>query len=68
MPVIGEVTIARMALSHIGASSIESLSEDSAEAKEANTWYAVSRQTALEAFNWNFARKRQLLAVHGDAA
>lgn len=69
MAIISEVKIARMALSHIGARSrIESLTENSTEAKEANLWYDFTRRQTLEAFDWDFARKRLQLALHGDAA
>ncbi len=64
---ISAVLIGRMALSHIGARSrIESLNEDSNEAKEVNLWYDFARKQVLEGFNWNFARKRIVLALHGD--
>jgi len=66
---ISPVVIGRMALSHIGARSrIESLTENSNEAKEVNLWYDFARKQTLEAFNWNHARKRITLALHGDDA
>ena len=69
MATISSVKIANMALSHVGAkSSIESFTENSAEARQVNLWYDYSRLQALEAFNWNFARKRITLAVHSEAA
>ena len=62
------VSISNMAISHVGANStIESLTEDSPEAKAANIWYNPARRQTLKAYNWNFARKRQTLAAHGDA-
>lgn len=64
---ISEVSICNMALSLVGASSsIESLTEDSAEANECNIWYTFSRRLALAANDWSFARRRQTLATHGD--
>ena len=58
-----------MALSHIGArSTIESFTENSAEARQINLWYEYSRLQALESFNWNFALKRITMAVHSEAA
>jgi len=64
---ISPVLIGRMALSHIGARSrIESLTENSTEAKELNLWFDFARKQTLEAFDWNFARKRITLALHGD--
>jgi hypothetical protein len=61
---ISNVTIANMALSHIGArSAIQSLTEDSTEASQANMWYEYSLKQALEAYDWAFARKRVALAL-----
>ena len=68
MAVISKVRIANMALSFIGAkSTIESLTEDSAEAKECNLWYDYSRLQTLSTYDWSFARRRQTLATHADA-
>ena len=65
---ISEVRICRMALSHVGAdTSIESITEDSPEAKQCNVWYTFSRKQTLAVFDWNFARKRQTLATHSEA-
>lgn len=64
---ISPVLIGRMALSHVGARSIiESFDEESGEAKEINLWYDFARKQTLEAFDWNFARKRLALAGHDD--
>lgn len=64
---VSDTGIANMALSHVGArSSIESLTEKSTEARLCLTWYDYSRRTVLEAHDWNFARKRLTLALHGD--
>lgn len=64
---ISPVGIANMALSHIGAkSTIESFTENSSAAKQANIWYDYSRLQVLEAYDWSFARKRRTLALHGD--
>lgn len=66
---LSAVKIANMALSNIGArSTIESLDEPSAEAKQCKLWYDFARVSTLEAYNWNFARKRQALAEHSEAA
>ena len=60
---ISAVKIGNMALSHIGDdSTIESLTEDSAQAAQINLWYDYARVQVLEAFDWSFARKRQILA------
>jgi len=67
MASISIVRICNMALSNIGAkSTIESLTEGSAESNECNLWYDWSRLQALEAFDWSFARRRLTLATHGD--
>lgn len=64
---ISRVTIANMALSHIGAkSNIESLSEGSAESNVCNLWYDHARRKTLEMYDWNFARKRLTLSAHTD--
>lgn len=69
MASVDAVTIANLALSHLGArSSIESLTESSPHAKQANLWYHFAREQALAANDWNFARKRLALAVHADDA
>lgn len=64
---ISTVQIANFALSKIGTdSTIESLTEDSAEAKECNLWYEHSRLQALAAYDWSFARVTEELSAHGD--
>lgn len=69
MAVLSAVDIANLALSHVGQEgSIESLSEESAEAKECNRWYDQARREALGVHDWSFARKRQVLTLHGDDA
>ena len=67
MATISPTRIANLALSNVGTkSTIESLSEDSAEANECDLWYEFAREEALKAHNWSFARKRFTLALHGD--
>lgn len=57
-----------MALAHVGArSTIESISEASAEARQCNLWFDPCRKQVLKVQNWNFARKRLALAAHADA-
>lgn len=64
---ISPIGIANMALSHIGAkSTIESFTEKSSEAEQSNIWYDYSRLQVLEAYDWNFARKRVTISLHGD--
>lgn len=61
------VAIGNMALGHVASRvTIESFTEQSAEAGQVNLWYDISRLQTLEAFNWNFARRRQALALHSD--
>lgn len=67
MAIISKVRIANMALSNVGAkSTIELLTEDSAEAQSVDLWYEYSRMQTLEAHNWSFARKRLILADHSE--
>lgn len=56
-----------MALSNVGASPIESITENTAEGKQCNAWYTFARRQALEAYDWGFARRRLTLTTHGDA-
>ncbi len=64
---LSSVQIANLALGKIGAdSTIESLTENSAEANIVNLWFEHSREQTLSAFNWQFARKREALATHAD--
>lgn len=58
-----DVTVCNMALSHIGKDSIQLLTEASVQAEACNTFYENSRDAALEAVDWNFARHRQSLAL-----
>jgi len=69
MAIISDVRIANMALSNVGAkSNIEAIGENSPEGTQTELWYDYSRLQTLAAFDWSFARKRQTLALHGDAA
>jgi len=64
---ISSVQIANMALSHIGDNStIESLTENSSQAKTVNLWFHFARQLTLAAWDWSFARKREAIAEHDD--
>ena len=64
---ISDTRIANMSLSHVGArESIQALSEKSTEAETARLWFEFSRRQTLEAFDWNFARKRITLTKHGE--
>ncbi len=67
MAEISDTLIANMALTHVGAENdIESLLEETIEAKACNTWYDFSLLQTLEAFDWSFARRRVVLTLHGD--
>lgn len=56
-----------MALDNIGAAAnIELIGENTFLGRLANRWYDPCRIMALEAFDWSFARKRLILATHGD--
>lgn len=64
---VNKVTLANMALSHIGAkNTLQALTEASAEAKQCNLWYEPSRRKTLMAYDWNFARRRLALAEHSE--
>lgn len=64
MASISSVKICNMAISHVGDdSTIESLSESSAEAAACSIWYDWSRIQTLEGHNWDFAIKRATLAL-----
>lgn len=60
--------IANLALSHMHSEGkIENIEiERTAEAKAANLWYDRCRRLALADMDLGFARRRSLLAAHGD--
>ena len=66
--VFSKTRIANLALSHIrNKSVIENVdTESSTEAQSAKLWYDVARQQVLTDSDWGFARKRLILAEHGD--
>ncbi len=64
---VDQVSISNLALSTLGTrSTIESLDENTPEAQQAKQWYDHSLTQALQVADWNFARKRQTLALHAD--
>lgn len=64
---IDKVAIGNMALSLIGArSTIGSLDENSAEAAQIKIWYAFALASALQSYNWSFARRRVDLLQYTD--
>jgi hypothetical protein len=63
---ISNVTIANMALSHIGGGTIAAMDEASTAARQCNLWYTTALKHTLSLYHWSFARKRATLALHGD--
>lgn len=64
-----KVEICNMAISHLRASSIAALTDNSIEAKYCTLFYDTARRAALEAFDWNFARRKltlQLIKEYDD--
>ena len=57
------IEICNLALNHIGAASISSLSESSVEAEKCNAIYEQCRDMVLSAHDWNFAHKEEELAL-----
>jgi hypothetical protein len=63
-----DVDICNRALSRLGTrATISALDENSTEARTASIWYAATRDTLLRAHDWNFARRRVVLAEQGAA-
>jgi hypothetical protein len=63
-----DVDICNRALSRLGTrATISALDENSTEARTVSIWYAATRDTLLRAHDWNFARRRVLLAEQGTA-
>lgn len=65
---VSEVSICNQALAHIGAEAlIESLSENTEEARFSNIYYASARDSLLRGHQWNFATRYVKLAKIGTA-
>jgi len=62
-----EVSISNLALQLLGAARITSLTEDSVNAREANSCYAEMRDLELEKHRWRFAVARASLAASATA-
>lgn len=63
-----DVDICNRALSRLGTrATISALDENSTEARTASIWYGATRDTLLRAHDWNFARRRVVLAEQGAA-
>ncbi len=61
-----KVAIANGALQHLGASRIESLSQDSPNARSLNAAYDRARKKLLRKYDWGFATRRASIAADGD--
>ena len=70
MPVgVDKVHICNLAISLVGSTGfIEALTESSKAAGLCKKWYDTARLATLEAFNWSFAKKSQVLALHAADA
>jgi hypothetical protein len=65
---ITEVDICNRALSRLGTrATVAALDENSSEARTVAIWYAATRDSLLRVHDWNFARRRVLLAAQGVA-
>lgn len=58
-----DVTICNLALSHLGAAAINSMTDATKEARNCQLHYAVSRDFVLRDHPWNFATRREYLAL-----
>jgi hypothetical protein len=59
---VANIDICNLALDHLGAEYITSLSEDTPQAIACNQQYDICRRSLLRAHPWNFASKRASLA------
>jgi hypothetical protein len=57
------IEICNIALSNLGAGTINALDEASQEGRQCNLRYAIARDSALRAYPWNFATKIIALAT-----
>lgn len=55
---LADADLANMALAHLGATTITSLTENSTEARTARLFFDTARQAVLRDFAWPFATKR----------
>ena len=58
-----QIQICNLALAHLGASSISSITEASREAQVCKLHYDLARDSVLREHPWNFATKRLALAL-----
>jgi hypothetical protein len=61
-----KVQIANSALQRLGAKRIESLSENSPNARSMNAAYDPARKKLLRKYDWGFAIRRASIAADGD--
>ncbi len=60
------IEICNLALNHVGAGTISSFESPTKEARTVKLLYNTLRDTVLEDHDWNFARRRQVLALLPD--
>lgn len=67
---LSKTAILNLALGHLGTrTTVQNIdTEASVEAKQGKLFYDQAREQALVDFDWTFARRRLLLAAHGNAA
>lgn len=58
-----QLDVYNLALSHVSAAAVQSLTERTKEARECNKLYPVARDSMLESHDWGVARKRKVLAL-----
>lgn len=59
---VSDVSISNLALQKLGAIRINSLADDSRNARSCNACYEALRDEEMGAYPWNFAKKRAVLA------
>jgi hypothetical protein len=62
-----KLVIWNMALSHIGAITLNSESDTSVEARKCSLFYEPARDQVLTDFPWNFAERRKALSIISGA-
>jgi hypothetical protein len=62
-----QIEICNVALSRVGAGSIQALTEATREARACRTHYEMARDATLRDHDWQFARKRVVLALLSEA-
>lgn len=60
------IDICNIALGYLGLSPINSLSGNSENARICNLYYDLTRKELLEALNWSFAQRTELLTLTTD--